>query len=60
METKQRELDRWVASMARGELGYTYIRLYANAPAWVKDLAVNRYGKGTVFLPPEHSSPRAA
>ncbi|WP_223295200.1 hypothetical protein [Allochromatium vinosum] len=49
-----------MASKVRGNLGYTYIRLYADAPSWVRDVAVNRFGKGTVFLPPEQSRPRAA
>lgn len=60
MEKRQRELDAWVASKVRGNLGYTYIRLYADAPSWVRDVAVNRFGKGTVFLPPEQARPRAA
>ncbi len=60
MEKRQQELEAWVASMVRGDLGYTYIRLYADAPDWVRDLAVNRFGKGTVFLPPERARPRAA
>ncbi|EXJ16297.1 hypothetical protein [Imhoffiella purpurea] len=60
MENKQQELERWIASKVRGDLGYTYIRLYADAPTWARDLAVNRYGKGTVFLPPEQTRPQAA
>ncbi|EGV30662.1 MULTISPECIES: hypothetical protein [Thiorhodococcus] len=60
MDNKQQELERWVASMVRGDLGYIYIRLYADAPSWVRDLAVNRFGKGTVFLPPEAARPQAA
>lgn len=59
MENEQ-EFDRWVASMARGDLGFTYIRLYADAPDWVRNMAVNRFGKGTVFLPPRQTRPRAA
>lgn len=60
MENRQKELEHWVVSMERGDLGYTYIRLYADAPRWVRDLAVNRFGKGTVFLPPLEARPRAA
>jgi hypothetical protein len=60
MEKTQKEFDAWVASMERGNLGYTYLRLYADAPNWVRDVAVNRFGKGTVFLPPEQARPRAA
>ena len=60
MDKKYRDMEAWVASVARGNLGYTYIRLYADAPSWVRDMAVNRFGKGTVFLPPEQSKPRAA
>lgn len=60
MDTKKQEFERWVAYLVRGDLGYTYLRLYSDAPPWVRDMAVNRYGKGTVFLPPLQSSPRAA
>lgn len=60
MDKKQQDLERWVASMVRGDLGYTYIRLYADAPSWVRNVAVNRFGKGTVFLPAEAARPRAA
>ncbi|AFL72805.1 MULTISPECIES: hypothetical protein [Thiocystis] len=60
METKQQEFERWVAFMVRGDLGYTYLRLYADAPPWVRDMAVNRFGKGTVFLPSQQSRPQAA
>lgn len=42
----------WVASIERGECGFTYVRFYANAPSWVRNEAINRFGKGTVFLPP--------
>lgn len=57
---KERELKRWVASLSRGDLGFTYIRLYVDAPEWVRNMAVNRYGKGTVFLPPSQARPQAA
>lgn len=60
MEKKQHELERWVAFMVRGDLGYTYIRLYADAPAWVRDQVVNHFGRGTVFLPPEQARSCAA
>ncbi len=60
METRPEELEYWVASLVRGDLGNTYIRLYADAPPWVRDMAVNRFGKGTVFLPPQQCRPRAA
>jgi hypothetical protein len=56
----QEEFEAWVASKARGDCGFTYIRLYADAPTWVRDMAVNRFGKGTVFLPPSEMRPRAA
>lgn len=59
MEIEQ-EFERWVASLSRGDLGFTYIRLYADAPDWVRNMAVNRFGKGTVFLPPRQTRPRAA
>ena len=45
----------WVASIERGDCGFTYIRFYADAPTWVRNEAINRYGKGTVFLPPRHN-----
>lgn len=56
----ERDFERWVASVDRGDLGFTYVRLYADAPEWVRNLAVNRFGKGTVFLPPRQRRPRAA
>jgi hypothetical protein len=56
----EQEFERWVASLSRGDLGFTYIRLYADAPEWVRNMAVNRFGKGTVFLPPRQTRPRAA
>jgi hypothetical protein len=46
------ELSHWIASIERGDCGYTYIRLFRDAPGWVRNATVNRYGKGTVFLPP--------
>ncbi|NKN32278.1 hypothetical protein [Marichromatium bheemlicum] len=51
MSENRREFDRWVAGISRGGLGHVYVRLYQDAPTWVRDMAVNRYGKGTVFLP---------
>ncbi|MEA1049733.1 hypothetical protein U5801_07920 [Lamprobacter modestohalophilus] len=45
----------WVASIERGECGFTYIRLFADAPNWVRNEAINRFGKGTVFLPPRQN-----
>lgn len=56
----ERDFEYWVASLARGDLGFTYVRLYADAPEWVRNMAVNRFGKGTVFLPPRQTRPRAA
>ena len=56
----ERDLDFWVASISRGDLGFTYIRLYADAPQWARNMAVNRFGKGTVFLPPRQTRPQAA
>jgi hypothetical protein len=46
------ELGDWIASIEHGDCGYIYIRLFRDAPQWVRNAAVNRYGKGTVFLPP--------
>jgi hypothetical protein len=48
---KTMNFDDWVASIERGDCGFTYIRFYANAPEWVRNEAINRFGKGTVFLP---------
>ncbi len=45
----------WVASIERGDCGFTYVRFYADAPSWVRNEAVNRFGKGTVFLPPRQN-----
>ena len=56
----EHEFEYWVASMERGDLGFTYIRLYADAPEWVRSMAINRFGKGTVFLSPRQHRPRAA
>jgi len=53
------EFAHWVASLESGDCGYTYIRLYGDAPSWVRDEAVNRFGKGTVFLPPRQNRPPA-
>lgn len=57
---RETEFSLWVASVERGDLGYTYIRLYAGAPEWVRNQAINRFGKGTVFLPPLRPRPQAA
>jgi hypothetical protein len=57
---KEQEFSLWVASIERGDLGYTYVRLYADAPGWVRNAAVNRFGKGTVFLPARSRRPKAA
>lgn len=54
------ELASWVASIERGDRGYTYVRLYADAPDWVRDEVVNRFGKGTVFLRALRRRPEAA
>jgi hypothetical protein len=56
---REQELSAWIASIERGDLGYTYVRLYAEAPPWVRNLAVNRFGKGTVFLPARQHRPAA-
>lgn len=44
--------DNWVASIERGGTDFTYVRFFSNAPAWVRNEAIARFGKGTVFLPP--------
>jgi hypothetical protein len=56
----QEDFTLWVASTDRGDRGFTYIRLYGDAPEWVKKAAVNRFGKGTVFLRPQTDRPKAA
>jgi len=57
---RDKEFALWVASVDRGDLGHTYLRLYADAPAWVNDHAVNRFGRGTVFLRPQGRRPLPA
>jgi hypothetical protein len=52
--------DAWIASIERGRLGHTYVRLYEDAPARVRDEVVNRFGKGTVLLHPARLRPKAA
>ena len=54
-----RDFADWVASIERGDCGFTYLRLYGNAPSWLRNEAVNRFGKGTVFLPPRQDRPPA-
>jgi hypothetical protein len=54
------DFTHWVASIDRGDRGFTYIRLYRDAPEWVKNAAVNRFGKGTVFLRARLVRPKAA
>jgi hypothetical protein len=58
--TGREDFTLWVASIDRGDRGLTYIRLYRNAPEWVKNAAVNRFGRGTVFLRPQVDRPKAA
>ena len=48
---------RWIASVERSDLGYTYVRLCADAPEGIRNCIINRFGKGTVFLAP--ASPKA-
>lgn len=43
--------SEWIASIERGDCGFTYVRFYADAPSWVRNEAINRFGKGIVFLP---------
>ncbi|KAA6184408.1 hypothetical protein F2Q65_12590 [Thiohalocapsa marina] len=50
MSSKE-EFSDWVASIERGDCGFTYVRFYHRAPAWVRNEAIHRFGKGTVFLP---------
>jgi hypothetical protein len=49
---KNTEFTDWVASIERGDCGFTYVRFFHDAPSWVRHEAINRFGKGTVFLPP--------
>jgi hypothetical protein len=56
----EQEFESWIASLERGDLGFTYLRLYADAPEWVRRFAINRFGKGTVFLRSQQNRPRAA
>jgi hypothetical protein len=50
----------WIASVERSDLGYTYVRLYADAPEAIRNCIINRFGKGTVFLAPARPTPLAA
>jgi hypothetical protein len=50
----------WIVSVERSALGYTYVRLYADAPQPVRNHLVNRFGKGTVFLRPLQEKPLAS
>ena len=43
---------QWIASVERSDLGYTYVRLYADTPEAIRNCVINRFGKGTVFLAP--------
>jgi hypothetical protein len=52
------EFEGWIASMSRGDCGFTYVRFYADAPEWARYAAINRFGKGTVFLPPTEIKPK--
>lgn len=47
--------SEWIASVERGDCGFTYIRLYVNAPKSARNDAINHFGKGTVFLPPRQT-----
>lgn len=58
--TRDKDFTPWIESVARCDLGYTYVRLYADAPNWARSQTVNRFGKGTVFLRPERHKPHAA
>jgi hypothetical protein len=51
MMEKNEHFADWVASIERGDCGFTYVRFYHDAPTWVRNEAINRFGKGTVFLP---------
>jgi len=60
---RREDFTLWVASIDHGnpaERGFTYVRLYRNAPEWARHAAVNRFGKGTVFLRPAADRPKAA
>jgi hypothetical protein len=52
---KNDEFTTWVASIERGDCGFTYVRFFSDAPQWVRNEAINRFGKGTVFLPPRQN-----
>jgi len=60
--TTTKTFNDWVEIVERGDCGFTYVRFYVDAPEWVRNEAINRFGRGTVFLPPRHNSamPRVA
>jgi len=37
---------QWIASVERSDLGYTYVRLYADTPEAIRNCVINRFGKG--------------
>ena len=57
---KNQDFIEWVASIERGDCGFTYVRFFNDAPSWVRNEAINRFGKGTVFLPPRRQRPVAS
>ena len=54
---RNEDFARWVARLERSDSGYTFVRLYADAPGWVRLEAISRFGKGTVFIPFQHNKP---
>lgn len=55
MTTTTNHFGDWVEVIERGDCGFTYVRFYADAPKWVRNEAINRFGRGTVFLPPRQN-----
>jgi len=53
----EREIAQWVVSLWSGQMGDVYVRLYKDAPGWVRDQAANHFGKRTVFLCSERIRP---
>jgi hypothetical protein len=56
---REREIVQWVVSLWWGQMGDVYVRLYKDAPEWVRRHAADRFGKRTVFLCSERLRPQA-
>ena len=58
--SKERELAQWVVSVWWGHKGDVYVRLYKDAPEWVRNRVAERFGKRIDFLSSEQLRSQAA